>query len=229
MKSLLDRDALVFNPPELGCVLFLPGLPGGGNKIYDQSPYGNIATITGAVWKRLPSGLWCLSFDGTDDYVDCGTDASLAITGSFSIEVWFKAPAYVAYAHLASKVDGSGGFRFQTAYGYLCFRTFVGATDYTIEGSSHFCDGVWHQTVGVFNADESKNYLYVDGVLDTDLAGANYAPAAQTMKLRVGCGSIDSYQVWSSLIGEVRIYNRALNALEIQNHFNQEKHLFGVW
>jgi hypothetical protein len=35
-----------------------------------------------------------------------------------------------------------------------------------------------------------------------------------------------------SLDGSValpRIYNRVLTALEVQNHFNREKHLFGVW
>jgi len=37
MKALLDRDALVFNPPMLGCVLFLSGFPGGGSRIYNRT------------------------------------------------------------------------------------------------------------------------------------------------------------------------------------------------
>ena len=74
MKTLLDRDIdeLIFDPPELGSVLYLTGLPCGGSKIYDRSPYGNHGTITGATWKRLPSGLWYLDLDALDDYVDCG-------------------------------------------------------------------------------------------------------------------------------------------------------------
>jgi len=48
MKALDDREDLVFSPPELGCVHYLPGLPGGGSKIHDRSPCGNIGTITGA-------------------------------------------------------------------------------------------------------------------------------------------------------------------------------------
>ena len=81
MKTLLDKEDLIFNPPQLCCVLCLPGLPGAGSKIYDRSPYGNVGTIVGANWVRLPGGLWCLNFDGADDHVDFGTTPSLDITG----------------------------------------------------------------------------------------------------------------------------------------------------
>ena len=98
MKTLLDRniDGLVSEPPELGCVLYIPGLPGGNTKIYDRSPYGNHGAITGATWVRLPSGLWCLSFDGSDDYVGCGSGSSLDITGALTMEVWIYATAFTA-------------------------------------------------------------------------------------------------------------------------------------
>ena len=54
MKILLDKEDSIFNPPQLGCVLSLTGLPGGGNKTYDRSPYGNIGTIIGATWMSCP-------------------------------------------------------------------------------------------------------------------------------------------------------------------------------
>ena len=95
MKTLVDRDILVFEPPEPGCVLYLPGLPGGGGKIYDKSSYGNHGTITGAAWKRLPTGLWCLSFDGSDDYVNCGNSESLSIPDAITIKAWVKSSSLV--------------------------------------------------------------------------------------------------------------------------------------
>lgn len=52
--------------------------PGSLSSIYDRAPYGNHGTIYGAVWTRLPSGLWVLDFDGSDDYVNCGAGASMA-------------------------------------------------------------------------------------------------------------------------------------------------------
>ncbi len=98
-------QAIGLSTPPIGCVLDLPGLPGAGNKIYDRSPYGNHGTITGAVWKRLPSGLWVLNFDGSDDRVDCGDDPSLSPgLGDWSISVWIKATVDDNY-----KVIAGGG------------------------------------------------------------------------------------------------------------------------
>ena len=93
MKTLIDVDEQVFSPPEPGNVLYLPGLCGGSNKIYDRSPYANIGTITGATWGKTPGGVWCLSFDGSDDCVNCGNDASLDIADAITIEVWLKLPS----------------------------------------------------------------------------------------------------------------------------------------
>jgi len=85
---MILRDKILFEPPEIGCVLSLTGLPGGGSRIYDRSPYGNIGTITGATWKRLPSGLWCLSLDGNDDSIGIPNVASLQVTGDMTILAW---------------------------------------------------------------------------------------------------------------------------------------------
>ncbi|MCK5063045.1 MAG: hypothetical protein KAR23_03890, partial [Candidatus Aenigmarchaeota archaeon] len=58
----------------------------------DWSTYGNngtngsnpVYTIDGKFGKAL-------NFDGSDDYVDCGNDSSLNITGEITLEVWVKA------------------------------------------------------------------------------------------------------------------------------------------
>ena len=103
MRTILDVDELVFNPPELGCVLYLPGPPGGGNKIFDCSPYGNHGTITGATWEKTVGGLGCLSFDGTDDYVDFGDGLDAVLTSSFSVEMWFQVSESKSWAILLTK------------------------------------------------------------------------------------------------------------------------------
>ena len=79
LKKELDYDPIkhLFLPPDLGTVLYMPGLPQGGGVIHDRSPYGNHGTIDGPTWDRNAQGLWYLDHDGTDDYVDCGSDASL--------------------------------------------------------------------------------------------------------------------------------------------------------
>ena len=39
---------------------------------WDRSRYQNHATITGATWIQMPNGLWVLSLDGIDDYLNLG-------------------------------------------------------------------------------------------------------------------------------------------------------------
>jgi len=56
----------------------------------DWSSYGNDGTSMGMNHPTLVSGKFgsALSFDGVDDFVDCGNDASLNITGDITIEAW---------------------------------------------------------------------------------------------------------------------------------------------
>lgn len=78
-------------PPALdGAVLYMPGLPGYGSKIWDRSQGGNHGTIVGATWERLPSGLWTLRYWG-DDYVNIDSAlTSLAATTKGYWGIWVK-------------------------------------------------------------------------------------------------------------------------------------------
>ena len=76
--------------PDANTVLWLPGQDDAySGTIRDRSGFSNNGTITGAVWIRLPSGLWYLSFDGTDDKVTIVASASLLLgSGDFTLEFW---------------------------------------------------------------------------------------------------------------------------------------------
>ena len=93
------RNILRRVPPN--SVLYYPGLDWANwhsNTILDYSGRRNNGTISGAVQKRLPSGLWYLDYDGTDDYVSCADVADWDLgTGDFTLLCWFRNDAnYVA-------------------------------------------------------------------------------------------------------------------------------------
>ncbi len=218
MKSLVDRDSLVFEPPEPGCVLALIGLPGGGNKIYDRSSYANIGTITGATWVRLPSGLWCLSFDGGDDWISITANAALQMgAGDWSAEAWINITSGISNYPAVVAFDGDGIALTLGRLGLLQDNDVVKG------GGAAWATGQWFKVDVTRTGTTYK--VYKNGVdVSSTLSQVGYSI---TGLYYVGRGYASD--VFKGYIGMVKVYNRVLSALDIQNHFNREKHLFGVW
>ena len=248
MKSLVDRDSLVFEPPELGCVFYLPGLPGGSSKIHDRSPYGNQGSITGATWKRLPSGLWCLSFDGNDDFINCGDKDVFSFTDgagadlAFSLEAWVKL-ADATSSNFLAKYDSSVNKRewlFGTAgddslnLQLLHFDENVYIVRYTAGGYMTTYEGEWIKVVATYDGLEVNTglLLYINGAVIPATAGGagSYTGMSNTtIPMYIGVYQHETSGFLKGDIALPRIHRRVLSAFEIQNSFNQEKHLFGVW
>jgi len=60
---------------------------GSGTTASDSSGYNNHGTIYGASWTSGKVG-GALSFDGLDDYVDCGNSETLDPTQEATVEAW---------------------------------------------------------------------------------------------------------------------------------------------
>lgn len=229
MRTILDKERTIYEPPELGCMLCLNGLPAGGAYVHDKSSYGNHDSITGAVWKKLPSGLWCLDFDGGDDFVSVTHSPSLNFSQQISVLAWVKRNAWAQAGGIARKKEewgvqnawtGSPGY----AAGKFEFHLMVGGTD------THFCsntvgiDGVWYALVATYDGSNMK--IYLNGLLDnTKPQTGSIGSSANSLK--IGEDGYGNY--FNGQIALVRVFNRPLVALEIQNVFNREKSLFGVW
>ena len=70
----------------------------GTNKTNDLSGNSNTGTMTSMSTSTSPvAGIvgQALEFDGTNDFVNISNSASLDITGSITVSVWFKAPNWV--------------------------------------------------------------------------------------------------------------------------------------
>ncbi|MEM4461217.1 MAG: hypothetical protein QXY70_03730, partial [Nanopusillaceae archaeon] len=81
---------LFLDPAPENLVLYLPFDEGSGNIVYDYSGNNNHGVLyNNLVWTDGMFGR-ALSFDGIDDYVDCGNIPSLTLTGPFSLSAWIK-------------------------------------------------------------------------------------------------------------------------------------------
>jgi len=230
MKTLVDREDLIFNPPQPGCIFYVPGLPGGASKIYDRSPYGNNGTIMGATWVRLPSGLWYLSFDGQDDYVDCGMSDALNFTSEdFTIKAWIKCDNFAVENAIFQKGAWiSEGYFFQvTTSRRLDFYTIqAGPARQRTFGDQNVQANTWHHCVASRSGVSVK--LYLDTGEDIKTAGTHLDPDPTDQPARIGLRD-DGGNDMAGCIALLEVWNRAWTTLDVEKSFDREKHLFGVW
>ena len=102
----------------------------------------------------------------------------------------------------------------------------VGAGSGNITGQN-FPDKTWHHHVWQYDSSATKNRWYING------AFANEASAGSSLAVTSATGfgiasRADDYERWDGKIAVVRIYNRALSATEIKNHFELDRGRFGV-
>lgn len=223
----------LFAPPNSGTVLSLNGLPGGSNKIHDRSPYGNNGTIVGASWVKLPSGLWCLSFDGSDDYVDLGSPLNL-LSDVLTVEAWYRYEAQ-NYSPLVSWSAGatpSMWLRWNADKPLL----YLGGSNFRYFSPTspvNLYDGEYHRVVLVLAGNGQNDIdnarLYIDGyeqnVVSTVKTGA---PDARSL-VKIGYNAYSSGKYLKGTVALLTMRNYQPSLFQVQASFDREKHLFGVW
>jgi len=118
-------------------------------------------------------------FDGTDDYVDCGTNffgADYSTTNNISVEMWIKADKINTHQALFDK------HTYPSNYGYGCGMWLNNNNKIEVEvgnggsgtGSSRNLTslqaGMWYHVVWVANGTTGR--IYINGVDDSDLTAA---------------------------------------------------------
>jgi len=228
-------EAMVCDPPEAGCVLFLPGLPGGGGFLHDRTAHASQGTITGALWTRLESGQHCLTFDGVDDIVRCPDADCLDIVDNISIVAWVKRAGLGHRDFIVAKREGGAGYvayQFEIANDpghidalYFAYQDSQGNWEANVFGSGTVGLG-WHQVA--VTRTPAKIRCFIDGKPDP----AEYAPS-RSMEVKnshqASVGAVSGLAYMAGSLARVRVYNRALAALEIQGLHQRESRLFGVW
>ena len=206
---------------------------GSGSVSYDDSTNKNNGKICGAEYVKSAKGYavegYALKFDGADDYIDGGNNASLNIgTNDFSIEFWCDIDALPdGYWGLISKKSGDWGAAHR---GYeiivnLSAWMYIGdgntSPGYIARTSTVLENTGWHHIVFTLDRD-GNGKSYVDG----DLEGTTAISSAQgsldnTLNLNIMRRSGSGYYV-KGMIDEVRIYRRALSEKEIRENFKKK-------
>lgn len=210
------------HPLNRGLVLYMPFSEGAGSKTQDLSGRGNHGTlIASPKWVGGKFG-GSLSFNGVNTYVSITNSVSFNFgTDGFAVSFWGNANIAPSRAYFAvGKLQNSGpwdNFNFGiTANGFASFTWRTGGTSYSATGATDLTDGIWHHFLGVRNS--SGIHLYVDGFFIASNTNANtqlnedHTEGLTIGRERTGTGD----ESWIGEISEVRIYNRALSAQEVQ-------------
>jgi prepilin-type N-terminal cleavage/methylation domain-containing protein len=195
-----------------------------GTVIKDMSGWGNDGTLnTGETGiNKSVTGVMgnALSFDGVDDYIDCGNDSSLNITDAITIEAWVKLNSgWGIGSSWMAIVDRSWGEDPRTSYS-LVFRGTSGdlrlyRTNGTVIGTKTSWPANWYHIVGI--SSEAGGYLYINGTLDGSTPIAGFDTGAN-FNFRIG-RSLNNQVPFNGFIDEVRIYNQALTASQIKSQY----------
>ncbi len=193
---------------------------GSGTTVTDVSGNGNNGTISGATW--VTSGMYggALSFNGTNSWVTIPDTASLDLTTGMTVEAWVD-PSSVSAAGAIAVKERPGGLSYalyssgaanQPPSGSIN----TGASNANAIGTSPLPLNTWSYLATTY--DGTKLSLYVNGALVSTQA-ATGSIVEQGGVLRLGGDSVFG-EYFNGLIDEVRVYNLALTASQIQTDMN---------
>ena len=178
--------------------------------------------INGPAWIQTPGkSEWSLQFNGGNQYVSLGNIFQASYT-QISIACWIR------HSGVGSQDIVERGSWGQLDGIALSVNNNVefGHYDSKVFSKAQVLDGQWHHLVGTMAPGENGNgyvySIYVDGKLD-NMVNNPVGLAATSSGWSVG-SRYDGTWAYRGLVQDVRIYDRALSAFEVEDIYNQQDH-----
>ena len=188
-----------------------------GSTAADASPFGNTGTLGGGV-TRSTAGRFggALSFNGSST-VNIPDAPSLRLTTTMTLEAWVNPSTVTSeWRDVVYKADDNYYLMATSANGgFPAGGASFGNTSATTEafGTSTLTANTWSHLAVTY--DGATIRLYVNGTQVSTRAKTGSFTASSN-PLQIG-GNLVYGQFFTGLIDEVRVYNRALSATEIQS------------
>lgn len=196
-----------------------------------------ISNITGTLengtgFSGENNGSW--SFDGTNDYIDCGNIIEIKNNSEVTISFWAKIED-TSFRILFGQNLVSGNDIFQLYYWgadtlYIWIKNGGTGTVSYVDTSGIINIGEWYHFMMVFNgslSNDDRCKLFLNGGSDI-ITNRGTMPTAFTNSdepFLIGRGLNGYYQ---GNISNVKIYNRSLSQTEITQNYNALKPRFGL-
>jgi type II secretory pathway pseudopilin PulG len=194
-----------------------------GTIAYDSSGFGNHGTMYSSTTPTYLISNNTLNLDGVDDYVTADNiSVATSIGTKNTVTFWmYKKGGSMPFAfdRAVTRYDlyfDCGGFGFNTGDG-------------NVEGisNSSFLSSSWHHIVAIFPngiPNNSNAELWIDGSKQTINHLCSSGPSSRVASQRIYISGWDPIsEKFKGFIDDVRIYNRALSANEIQAIYEASK------
>ena len=184
----------------------------------DGSEYGGVSYTDGVLGKAV-------SFDGVDDFIEIADSSDLDLL-TFSVVFWTKTFHEDVYKSHQVWVNKSGwgeeyeGYNVNYTFGHrqsleAGFEESDGTDNTVTMPISSLSDGGWDQIVMTYNGTELAMLINLQEVGSLSTTAS---PELSSYPLRLARNGNDSYSniFLKTIMDDLRIYDRALNAAEIQ-------------
>ena len=192
---------------------------GAGGSVADASGKNNNGSITAATWSNSGRYGKALSFNGSTALVTVPDSATLDVTSAITLEAWVNpSSTATSWRDILYKAPDTWFLMGFTPQGTPDFGgTFATGNVY---GSGALPVNTWTHLAATY--DGANMRFYVNGVLANTVAQTG-AILTSTGDLSIGGDLLphdSGPHFWAGLIDEIRIYNRALTAAEVQTDMN---------
>jgi len=211
---------------------------GAGITAVDSSGNGHDGTLQGdPQWVAGMIGSGALSFDGSDGLVDVGHDESLSMTDELTITVWVKVSDLSTFYFLVCKQpSGTAGdnypgnyeFRIESNTGALQFghQETEGEQYIFYNSETSITAEQWYHVAVVVTKGELVEF-YIDGVSAGSSEQLINFGVLNDEPVRIG-GRKDGYSFFNGILDDIRLYDRALSAVQIQKMYNGNPPMFTI-
>jgi hypothetical protein len=201
-----------------------------GTVAHDSSGNDNHGTLTSMTFAdNKVTGKFgnALNFNGVDEYISLSAHlADYRDLEQGTVIAWIKTTSSQrSPLFTINKIGGSDRFVIEMESGPGRMRLLArngGSSLIDLSTSALYRDGIWHQIVAWQSGSQSR--LYVDGVkiiaFDYELvAGKWFDDVSNTNAMSIGFDNWETSH-FNGLIDDVRIFDRALSAAEVQALYN---------
>jgi hypothetical protein len=185
-----------------------------GTSVFDNSGNGNAGVVAGAAWNSAGKFGSALAFNGISNWVTINDAAKLDLTTGMTLEAWVKPTALADWRTVLMKESSNG-----LAYALYASDSsshpsgwIRRSSDVSAIAASALPLNTWSHLAATYDGVSLRLFLNGTQVATRAVSGAVSVSASP---LRIGGNSVWS-EYFAGLIDEVRIYNRALAAAEIQ-------------